>query len=211
MLNSLLAFALFLTVFGGGFALAVIGFIREMRKVDTDELSRQFPFRAENRLIVMPRKGTYVAGGLLGFAAAVCMVGIAIHAEALEAAMIALVLLAAIYFVVHNVKMLLWSGPILIADQNGIQYRRWSNVPIPWDAMIALKRIEYKERERIMIIIDPAYRLSGKVGRLIRTSEGKAVYVNLADTDHRLGHLLAVFRANRPHLYRQVVNESANR
>jgi hypothetical protein len=201
MLVSVLAIAFALAVFGGGFTLAVVGFLRETRKTSTDELSRRFSLTQQDRLVVTPRKSTHVAGALLGLAVAAPLAALVAQGVSNYLIIPILLLLGATYFVAHNLKIILWKGPFLIADQNGIQYRIWSDTVIPWRAIIELKRFEYKEQERIMIYVDPAYQPQTITRRLLPEREAGRLYLNLSDTSHRLGHLLAAFRLYRPDLY----------
>lgn len=201
MLASILVVAFVLAVFGGGFTLAVIGFVRETRKIDTDELSRCFSFTHQDRLVVTPHKGTHLTGALLGSAIAAPLALFVVKGGSDYPAVPILLLLGVVCFVVHNLKMLFWKGPFLLADQNGIQYRLWSDAIIPWRAITRLKRFEYKEGERIMIYVDPAYQPQSARCRFLPEPEAGRLYLNLADTNHRLGHLLAAFRLYRPDLY----------
>lgn len=201
MLASILAITIVLGVFGGGFALAVVGFVRETQKINTDELSRRFSLTKQDRLIITPRKSTYLAGALLGLAVAAPLAAFVAEGFSYYSTVPILLLLGLAYFVVHNVKMLLWKGPFLLADRNGIQYRLWSDTVIPWEAIVGLKRFEYKEGERIMIYVDPAYQPRTITRGLLHEYAAARLYVNLSDTSHRLGHLLAAFRLYRPDLY----------
>lgn len=200
MLASVLAIAIVLAVFGGGFALAVIGFVRETQKINTDELSRRFPLTIQDRLVISPRKGTYVAGALLGLLVAIPLAGL-VAQRVSDYPAVPILLLGIAYFMGHNVKMFLWKGPLLVIDKHGIQYRLWSDSVIPWKAIIGLKRYEYRERERIMIYIDPAHQPMTMARRLLPESAAGRLYLNLSDTSHRLGHLLSAFRFYRSDIY----------
>ena len=202
MLASIFAITIVLGVFGGGFALAVVGFVRETRKIDTDELSHRFSVTKQDRLIITPRKSTYIAGALLGLAFAAPLAAFVSQGISDYPTVPILLLLGLAFFVVHNAKMLLWKGPLLLADRNGIQYRPGSDTVIPWEAILELKRFKYKEAERIMIYVDPAYQPLTTARRLLPEYAAGRLYVNLSNTSHRLGHLLAAFRLYRPDLYR---------
>ncbi|HUD91239.1 hypothetical protein [Sphingobium sp.] len=201
MLASILAITIVPAVFGGGFALAVFRFVRETRKINTDELSHRFSLTKQHRLVITPRKSTYVAGALLGFAIAAPLAALVAQGVSDYSAVAIMLLLGITYFMAHNVRMFLWKGPFLQIDKNGIQYRLWSDAVIPWQAIIGLKRYEYKEGERIMIYVDPAYQPQTMTRRFLPESAVGRLYLNLSGTSHRLGHLLAAFRLYRPDLY----------
>lgn len=205
MLIKIFVFVLIIAVYGGGFALAVAAYIRERRKVSTEVLSRQFPFTAQDRLIVLPCRTPHIVGALLSAGIAGPMALWVYQGISDQLAIPIFFFVVATATLVHFIKMLLWKGPLLTADKNGILYRRWSNTVIPWEAVRSLKRYEYKEGERILLSVDHAYPGDGFLNKLGNAHGANNMYVTLANADHRLGHLLAAFRVHRPDLYSSVV------